>query len=340
MEICNDFQSPSQILSHSQIFDNSQELVECESNQESLSTHVSKVESEDLKTVVEKIEKKPVKANITTFIEDVDESTLNKLEFPDQIECTHLNFSEHERNILYKHFFNEKNKLYLDSIQLNSFKDIAQHSDANGKTFKIQARFHSFVFSKSKPSLFSSLDQLRKFATIVQCTSSSKYRVCDYKQSFNKFINRTQDYRLDDNGTLIMIQDGTSPKPCSFQKSQFIRLKCPQCSLLSCELYLDFYVILQDYDNSLFLSHFTGKNSNKFFNCNTEELCDEKSDSIIIKIPAIFKYLSHITNDNSHCSRKIYWIFEQYGQTDKEYRIIDACVLSNMVSCGVMTTNS
>lgn len=323
--------SQSQIMSHSKIFDTDSE--DDDELQLNRSRYLQSKENQQ-ETTKKTEEEKPA---LTTFIEELDESSLNNMDLTSQISCTHIDFTTFERTFVYKHLFTRDFKSHLDSIQLKSFKDILEYQDTM-QTFKIQARFHSFVFQKSKMSLFSSLSRLRKYATVVQCTSNKKNRQCDYRESFEKFVEESKDYRLEEDSLVVTSEDASSDPSTSTRS--YDRLKCPQCSLMTCIVCLDFYIILQDYDGSLFLTHLSGPTANRFFSCCTADLCQSSADDICQKIPALLKYLAHITNDNSPCNQKIYWIIEQNHQVEREYNLIDACILSSMVSCGVMTSDA
>src|SRR5699024_6647031 len=96
-------------------------------------------------------------------------------------------------------------------IHLRSFHEMIERlrrkdGFKSHEMFQVEAQFYSYILPPhfvEGGHLFGSMDKLRTYATMVQCTSSSKFRVCEYRETFDNFMQVSADkYALQD-GALV-----------------------------------------------------------------------------------------------------------------------------------------
>lgn len=271
---------------------------------------------------LDKDAKSKISHSTIIFSNTLDDSDITN-EF-NKIPCNHFEYSPVENNIIYRNFYSNKNPIFKVE-RVKRIDDII--NDDQIKYFDIEAKFHSFLFKDDYLSqIFNSMSSLRKFITMIQCNSNE----CDYQDHFANFMENNTLYKEID-GRLVKMNESSETS----ENTEILKhLQCPKCQTLNCILCLDFAFFLQDYDNILLLVQLTGDEANSFFSCSTIDLCSNKSD-LLKTIPAMLKFMYHITNDSSECLQKITWTLKSSGEKEqRQYRMIGASILTKSFACG------
>ncbi|KAI7689975.1 hypothetical protein SSS_02866 [Sarcoptes scabiei] len=183
----------------------------------------------------------------------LDESFLTKQ--INHIPCEHYDYDQYEKEILYRHFYSELRGNLVTELYFQTFADFINKTEIKNKFFQIKAKFYSFVLDKTI-DIFESMSTLRKYATMVQCTSTNSSPNCNYQETFDEFLKQCESFYEEKEGKLSYKMDSNKP---------ILNLHCPNCDQLTCILCLDFFMLLQDYDNALLLTRLAGIDANIFF---------------------------------------------------------------------------